>query len=76
MKQTKQRATVLGRSGKRFGKGFSREELQKAGSNLKHVVKLGAPVDSKRRTAHEENIEIIKALLKEGKESKDSKGKD
>ena len=67
MRQPKQRATVHGRSGERFGRGFSREELRKAGLSMKQAVKLGAPVDTKRKTAREGNIEIVRALLKEKK---------
>ena len=51
----------------RFGRGFSREELKKAGSNMKEAVKLGLPVDDKRKTAHEENIEAVKTFLQEKK---------
>jgi len=49
----------------RFGKGFSSGELKKAGISLKDALKSGIPVDSKRKTAHEENIEAVKAFLQE-----------
>ena len=49
----------------RLGRGFSREELKRAGSNLKEAVKLGVPVDDKRKTVHEENIEAVKTFLQE-----------
>jgi ribosomal protein L13E len=48
----------------RYGRGFSREELKKAGLSFKEALKLSIPIDSKRRTTHEENVEIIKTLLK------------
>jgi ribosomal protein L13E len=48
----------------RDGRGFSREELKKAGLSFKKALKLSIPIDSKRRTAHEENVKIIKTLLK------------
>ena len=51
----------------RLGRGFSREELKRAGSSLKEAVKLGIPVDDKRKTAHEENIEAVKTFLQEKK---------
>ncbi len=55
---------VLKRGGKqRHGKGFSREELKKAGLSLKEALRLRIPIDSRRRTTHEENIEVIKTFL-------------
>jgi ribosomal protein L13E len=51
----------------RFGRGFSREELKKAESNLKEALRFGLPVDTKRKTAHEENIASVKTLLQEKK---------
>ena len=72
-------AKVLKKSGKqRCGKGFSSEELKKAGLSLKDALKLGIPVDSKRKTAHEENIGAVKAFLGEKEAAvkpKKSKGK-
>lgn len=53
--------------GRRPGKGFSLEELKKAGTNFKEAMNLRIPTDPKRRTAHEENIEMLKALLEDGK---------
>jgi ribosomal protein L13E len=52
----------------RYGKGFSREELKKAGLSLKEASKLGIPADSRRTTVHEENINVIKGFL-EGKKA-------
>jgi ribosomal protein L13E len=55
-------------SGKqRRGKGFSREELKKAGTNLTEALKLSIPVDSRRKTFHEENVEAVKNLLESKK---------
>lgn len=51
----------------RHGKGFSREELKKAGLSLKEALKSGIPIDSRRRTTHEDNIEAVKALLEDKK---------
>jgi ribosomal protein L13E len=47
----------------RRGKGFSRGEIQKAGSNLPELLRLGVPVDPKRRTAHDENVEALKTFI-------------
>ena len=49
----------------RFGRGFSREELKKAGSSLKEAVKLGLPVDGKRKTVHDQNVAAAKTSLQE-----------
>ncbi|MEM3442862.1 MAG: ribosomal protein L13e [Candidatus Bathyarchaeia archaeon] len=49
----------------RFGKGFSRGELEKAGITLKEALKRGIPVDPRRKTTHEENAEVIKKFLLE-----------
>jgi ribosomal protein L13E len=60
------RPRIFKNNGKqRLGRGFSREELKRAGSNLKEAVKLGVPVDDKRKTVHEENIEAVKTFLQE-----------
>ena len=45
------------------GRGFSREELRKAALDFKKALKLGIPVDSKRRTLHEENVEALKEYV-------------
>jgi ribosomal protein L13E len=59
------RAKVLKRGRKqRPGRGFSREETKKAGSSPAEALRLGVPVDFKRRTAHEENVEALKTFLK------------
>lgn len=67
---------VFKKGGKqRLGKGFSREELKKAGLNLKEALKLGIPVDSRRRTAHQENVATIKGFLESKKEKPRRKAK-
>jgi ribosomal protein L13E len=43
------------------GKGFSPDELAKAGVSPFQAKQLGLPVDFRRRTAHESNIEALKA---------------
>ena len=60
------RPKVFKNDGKqRFGRGFSREELKKAGSSLKEAVKLGLLVDDKRKTVHDQNVEAAKTFLQE-----------
>jgi len=67
---------VLKKGGKqRCGKGFSREELRRAGLSLKEASKFGIPVDSRRRTAHAENVRVVKTFLEGKKAEPKSKGK-
>jgi large subunit ribosomal protein L13e len=67
---------VFKKGGKqRHGKGFSREELKKSGLSLKEALKLGMPVDFRRRTVHEENVEVVKTFLESKKAKSKSKGK-
>jgi len=54
---------------KRCGKGFSREELKKARLSLREALKLSIPIDSRRKTIHEENVNTIKELLKNKKKA-------
>jgi len=58
---------------KRYGKGFSREELKKAGLSFREALKLSIPVDSRRRTVHEQNVNAIKGFLKGKKKASKSK---
>jgi len=51
----------------RCGKGFSVGELRKAGLSLSDAVKFHVPVDARRKTAHEENAEAVKAFLEKRK---------
>jgi large subunit ribosomal protein L13e len=67
---------VFKKGGKqRYGKGFSREELKKAGISLREAIKLRIPVDFRRKTIHNENIEAVKAFLEKEKLKAKSKGK-
>ncbi len=43
------------------GKGFSRDELAKAGVSPFQAKQLGLPVDFRRKSVHESNIESLKA---------------
>ena len=47
----------------RRGKGFSREEIKKAGLTPHQALAYGVIVDYKRKTGHEENVQALKALL-------------
>ena len=59
---------ILTPSGKqRSGKGFSLEELKKAGLNKEEAKKLKIPVDIRRRTAHDQNVEALKAYSEKKK---------
>ena len=62
------RPTVLRNDGKEVeGKGFSPEELKKAGSSLTEAVRYHIPVDPRRKTAHDKNVETLKPILEEKK---------
>ena len=51
----------------REGKGFSKEELGKAELTLGEAKRLGIPVDSRRKSSHDENVETLKEFLEESK---------
>jgi ribosomal protein L13E len=43
----------------RSGRGFSPEELKKAGIDPAEAKRLEIPVDRRRKTAHDQNVETI-----------------
>ena len=51
----------------RNGRGFSPEELKKAGLNPAEAKRLEIPVDRRRKTAHDPNVEAIKAYAEKKK---------
>jgi ribosomal protein L13E len=51
----------------RSGRGFSRDEIGKAGLDAAEAAKLGLPVDCRRKTAHDENVEAVKAYAEKAK---------
>ena len=51
----------------RDGRGFSLEELKKAGLNKAEAKKLEIPVDKRRKTAHDQNVQKIKLYAKKKK---------
>jgi len=63
------------REKQRDGKGFSREELKKAGTNMTEALKFRIPLDPRRKTAHEENIEAVKAFVAQKKAEQKPKKK-
>ena len=53
----------------REGKGFSKEELKEAGLTPGEAKRLGIPVDTRRKTRYDDNVETLKEYLKEAKEA-------
>jgi len=53
----------LGNGKQRPGKGFSPDEIKEAGLNSGDARRLCLPVDRKRKTCHDENINNIKSHL-------------
>jgi large subunit ribosomal protein L13e len=67
---------IIRKAGKqRYGKGFSRDELKRAGLSLKEALSFGVPVDSRRKSAHEENVKVVKTFLESKKARPKSRGK-
>ena len=68
------RPSISRKNGKqRLGRGFSSQELKKAGLSFKEALKLGVPVDLRRRTDHEKNIDLIKEFLESIKKAAEPK---
>ncbi len=58
------KAAVTAQTGKhRQGKGFSPDEVKEAGLSALDARHLAIPIDRKRKTSHEENIETLKAHM-------------
>jgi large subunit ribosomal protein L13e len=53
----------------REGRGFSVAEVQAAGLNPGEAQILGIPVDLRRKSTHEENVEVLKEFIKSAKEN-------
>ena len=65
------RPVIISQTGKRRpGKGFSPDEIKEAGLDAGSARKLGIPVDRKRRTSREENVESLKACSKKAQIAK------
>jgi large subunit ribosomal protein L13e len=52
------------------GKGFSKIELKKTGVSIEMAQKYGLRLDSRRRTAHQKNIDQLKECLNKFSENK------
>jgi large subunit ribosomal protein L13e len=48
---------------RRGGRGFSRGELKEAGTTIKQALQSGIAVDRRRRSVHNENVELLKTQL-------------
>lgn len=44
----------------RKGRGFSIEEIRKAGLTLPGAKRMGIPIDKRRRTSHPQNVQRLK----------------
>ena len=56
---------IISQTGKkRPGKGFSPDEVEEAGLDANAARRLHIPIDRKRKSSHEENIECLKAHMK------------
>ena len=67
---------ITAQSGKaRLGKGFSPDELKEAGLNAGDARDLKIPIDRKRRSSHEENIEALKSHYEKAQAAKPAKPK-
>ena len=60
---------------RRLGKGFSPDEIKEAGITVQEARKIGMPVDFKRKTSHEENIETLKAQVEKAPTKKPAAAK-
>ncbi|MCW4009933.1 MAG: ribosomal protein L13e [Candidatus Bathyarchaeota archaeon] len=49
---------------KRPGRGFSPDEIKEAGLDAGSARKLSIPIDRKRKSSHEANVECLKAHMK------------
>jgi len=56
--------TVQKRGKLRRGRGFSRAELREAEIDFRQTLKLGIPVDTRRKTKHESNVKVLKEYLR------------
>jgi large subunit ribosomal protein L13e len=52
----------------KIGRGFSKGELEAVGLDFKKALNLGIPVDKRRKTAHNWNIETLRNWLQKKNE--------
>ncbi len=68
--------TINKKDGKqRSGRGFSLKELGKAVLTLEEAKRLEIPVDKRRTTIHDWNVEILKAYMQKMKAEAEPKTK-
>ena len=60
---------VFGKKGLRDGKGFSKAELDEIGLVGDEAHRLGIPVDKRRSTKYDENVERLKSYVEEAKKA-------
>jgi len=62
------KANVTNRAGRKVvSRGFSLTELKNAGLNKQDAKKIGIPLDLKRKSMHNENVETLKAHAQKAK---------
>ena len=62
------KAIVTKQNGKKStSRGFSLTELKNAGLTKQDAKKIGIPLDIKRKSAHDENVETLKAHAEKAK---------
>ena len=61
------RAVVKKKRKTRWGKGFSQDELSEVGLGFKQALRLGVPIDARRRSKHKENVETLRKHLESAK---------
>jgi ribosomal protein L13E len=59
----------------RSGRGFSPEELKKAGIDPAEAKRLEIPVDKRRKTSHNQNVKAVKAYAEKAKAKKKAEAK-
>ncbi|MDH5635025.1 MAG: ribosomal protein L13e [Candidatus Bathyarchaeota archaeon] len=58
-------ATVAKKFGKiREGRGFSRDELREVELDFRQALRLGLPIDMRRKTKRVENVKALKQFLR------------
>ena len=70
MTQKVKPCVLKGNGKQRLGQGFSLLELKKAGISLQQAARLEIPADRNRKTAHDNNVEIVKAYFAKATEAK------
>ena len=61
------RAAVKRKRKTRWGKGFSQDELSEVGLGFRQALRLGVPIDARRRSKHKENVETLRKHLESAK---------